>query len=194
MRLFIAIDLPDSVKDWLGEIIAELSACRADVRWVHTDSMHLTLKFLGNVEAQELAAIDGVLKKIASTAQPTQGRLRNLGSFPHLCRPRVLWIGVEPIDERLPALHAGLDGRLAKIGFSKEQRRFHPHISLGRVRGNRRLTALQEVIENQAGIKARSFAIEHLTLFESALRRTGPHYTALGTYSFRARQRSRPVA
>ena len=143
MRLFVAIDLPDSVKERLEEIIIELSTCRADVGWVHFDLMHVTLKFLGNVGPQELVAIDGVLSRVAANTQSAQGRLRNVGSFPHLRQPRVLWIGVETYDGMLAALHANLDASLAKLGFSKEIRRFHPHITLGRIRGKRRLSALR---------------------------------------------------
>jgi 2'-5' RNA ligase len=187
MRLFVAIDLPDSVKQQLEEIVTELSTCRADVRWVRSDSMHLTLKFLGNVAPQELVEIDRVLSRIVATTQPTQGRLRNVGSFPHLRRPRVLWIGVETDNGMLSSLQTDLDAALAKIGFSKENRRFRPHITLGRIRGNRRLSALREAVEKQSGHKAGSFKIEHLTLFESRQRRDSTRYTALTTHSFEVR-------
>ena len=187
MRLFVAIDLPDSVKERLEEIITELRTCRADVRWVHFDLMHVTLKFLGNIEPQELVAIDGVLSRIAANTQPAQGRLHNVGSFPHLRRPRVLWIGVETYNGMLAALHADLDAALAKLGFSKEIRRFHPHITLGRIRGNRRLSALREAVEKQSGHKDEIFKIRHLTLFESRQRHGSTRYTALSTHSFEAR-------
>ena len=187
MRLFVAIDLPDSVKQQLEEIVTELSTCRADVRWVHSDSMHLTLKFLGNVAPQELVEIDRVLSRIVATTQPTQGRLRNVGSFPHLRRPRVLWIGVETHNGMLAALHADLDAALAKLGFSEGIRRFHPHITLGRMRGNRRLSTLREAVEKQSGHKAEIFKIRHLTLFESRQRHGSTRYTALSTHSFEAR-------
>ena len=181
MRLFVAIDLSDSVKERLEEIITELKTCRADVRWVHFDLMHVTLKFLGNVEPQELVAIDGVLGRIAANTQPAHGRLHNVGSFPHLRRPRVLWVGVETYNGMLAALRADLDVALAQLGFSKEIRRFHPHITLGRIRGNRRLSALRE------GHKDEIFKIRHLTLFESRQRHGSTRYTALSTHSFEAR-------
>ena len=184
MRLFIAVDLPVSLKERLGEIVAELSACGADVRWVHADSMHLTLKFLGNVEPGELVAIDGVLSRVAGTAQSTHCRLRNLGSFPHLRRPRVLWIGVETIDAALLSLHAELDASLAEIGFAKEKRGFHPHITLGRVRHSSGLPALREVVEARDQLVAGEFVIDRLTLFESELRQTGARHTQFGVYPF----------
>ncbi len=187
MRLFVAIDLSDSVKQQLEELITELNTCRADVRWVHSDSMHLTLKFLGNVAPQELVAIDKVLSRIVATTQPARGRLRNVGSFPHLRRPRVLWIGVETDNGMLSSLQTNLDAALSKIGFSKENRRFRPHITLGRIRGNRRLYALREAVEKQSGYKTGSFKIENLTLFESRQQRGSTCYTALSTHSFEVR-------
>jgi len=149
--------------------------------------MHLTLKFLGNVAPQELVAIDKVLSRIVATTQPARGRLRNVGSFPHLRRPRVLWIGVETDNGMLSSLQTNLDAALSKIGFSKENRRFRPHITLGRIRGNRRLYALREAVEKQSGHKTGSFKIEHLTLFESRQQRGSTCYTALSTHSFEVR-------
>ncbi len=149
--------------------------------------MHLTLKFLGNVAPQELVAIDKVLSRIVATTQPARGRLRNVGSFPHLRRPRVLWIGVETDNGMLSSLQTNLDAALSKIGFSKENRRFRPHITLGRIRGNRRLYALREAVEKQSGYKTGSFKIEHLTLFESRQQRGSTCYTALSTHSFEVR-------
>ncbi len=146
--------------------------------------MHLTLKFLGNVEPRELAAIDGVLSKIAGAAQSTQGQLRNLGSFPHLRRPRVLWIGVETGNTALSALHAELDTGLAEIGFAKEKRGFHPHITIGRVRGDRGLPALREAAEAHAEVEVGEFVIDRLTLFESELRPAGAHHTTIAAHHF----------
>jgi len=144
--------------------------------------MHLTLKFLGDVEPRELAAIDEVLSRVADTAQPTSGRLRNLGSFPHLRRPRVLWIGVETGDAALSALHAELDAGLAEIGFARETRGFHPHITIGRVRGGNGLPALRKALEAIAEAEAGGFVIDRLTLFESELRSTGAQHTVIAVH------------
>ncbi len=170
------------MKEQLARIVAELSACRADVRWVHTDSMHLTLKFLGEVDARELGAVDEALKRVAGAAQPTRGQLCDIGSFPHMSRPRVLWIGVQAEGEALAALHAAAEVEFNRIGFATEKRRFHPHLTLGRVRSRGDLGALRRAIEAHEGSKARSFAIDTVTLFESELRRTGARYTALGVH------------
>jgi 2'-5' RNA ligase len=184
MRLFVAVGLPDHVKERLARVVAELRACRADVRWVHADAMHLTLKFLGNVDARELGEVDAALKRVAGAAQPTRGRLCDLGSFPHMSRPRVLWAGVETGDDRLASLHAAVDAAMNEIGFPTERRRFHAHVTIGRVRkrGTRRLGALRAAVEEQRPFDGGEFAIDAVTLFESELRRDGARYTALAVH------------
>lgn len=144
--------------------------------------MHLTLKFLGDVDARDVGAVDATISRVAGAAQPTHGRLRDLGSFPHLRRPRVLWIGVQADSPALSELHDRLQSALAEIGFPREHRGFRPHVTLGRVRSNRRLPELSAAFEKQRGFAAGSFPIDALTLFESELRRDGARYHALGVH------------
>ena len=144
--------------------------------------MHLTLKFLGDVAARDVGAVDAAVRRVASAAAATKGRLCGLGSFPHLRRPRVLWIGVRPHDESLSRLHGALQGELAKIGFPADKRRFHPHITLGRVRGTKRLPTLRTVFDELRDVDAGYFPVDALTLFESELRRGGARYTPLGVH------------
>lgn len=182
MRLFVAVTLPDHVKERLAELVAELRACRADVRWVKSEAMHLTLKFLGNVDARELGDIGAALEQVAGAAQPTRGQLHDIGSFPHLSRPRVLWVGVQTSGNALAELHAALEGALAGLGFEPERRRFHPHVTLGRVRGTKGLRALREAVEKRQDFDAGEFPIDAIRLFESELGKGGARHTVLGTY------------
>jgi len=144
--------------------------------------MHLTLKFLGEIQPRDLSDIDEVLRKIAASASPTRARLRGMGSFPHLQRPRVIWIGIEPDDDHLAALHSSLDEALQQIGFPCERRGFRPHLTLGRVRSSRGRGSLVEAIGSNAGVDLGHLQIDELTLFESDLRPQGAIYTALGRY------------
>lgn len=174
--------MPDHVKERLARLVAELGACRADVRWVHADSMHLTLKFLGNVDIQDLVAVDEALTRVAGAAQPARGQLCDIGSFPHISRPRVLWAGVQTDGNGLANLHAATNSAMAELGFPPDKRRFHAHVTIGRVRGGRELDALRDAVGRQAGFGSRHFAIDSITLFESELRRRGARYTALAVY------------
>ncbi len=144
--------------------------------------MHLTLKFLGEIQPRDFSEIDGLLQKIAASTSPTRARLRGMGSFPHLNRPRVIWIGIEPDDDRLAALHSSLDKALQEIGFPREKRGFRPHLTLGRVRSGRGKSSLIETVETNARVDLGYLPIDELTFFESDLRPQGAIYTALGRY------------
>jgi len=182
MRTFVAIGLPERLREQLETLRGELRRCGADVRWVAPSSMHLTLKFLGEIRPNDVSDIDEVLRKIAAAALPTGARLRGIGSFPHLRRPRVIWLGIEPDDDRLIALQSGMEEALQEIGFPRENRRFHPHLTLGRVRSNRGRSSLVEAVKSKAEIDLGHLRIDRMTLFESDLTRQGAIYTALGTY------------
>jgi 2'-5' RNA ligase len=185
MRTFIAIGLPERLREQLEALRGELRRCDADVRWVAPSSMHLTLKFLGEIQPRDLSDIDEVLRKIAASASPTRARLRGMGSFPHLRRPRVIWIGIEPADDRLAALHSSLDAALQEIGFPGEKRGFRPHLTLGRVRSSRGRSSLIEAVETNATVDLGYLPIDEVTLFESDLMPQGAIYTALGRYRLR---------
>ncbi len=145
--------------------------------------MHLTLKFLGDVDARDVGAVDATVNRVAGAAQPARGRLRDLGSFPHLRRPRVLWIGVQTDDEALVALHDALQSELAALGFPRDARGFRPHVTIGRVRSNRRLPDLLRTFEKHRDFDAGTFRIDAVTLFESELRRDGARHHALGVHT-----------
>jgi 2'-5' RNA ligase len=98
--------------------------------------LHLTLKFLGDVEETELPEVVAAVARASTGTPPFGFETRSLGAFPSPARPRVLWVGIEPVDE-LMALQQAIDGELTKLGFPREKRRFHPHITLGRIRDPR---------------------------------------------------------
>ncbi len=143
--------------------------------------MHLTLKFLGDVEPRDVGAIDEGLHRVAGAAAPTSGRLRNIGSFPHLRRPRVLWIGLQS-DGQLTDLQRAVEEALDTLGFAPEKRRYHAHITLGRVRGSRGLAPLREAVESRADIDLGKVKIDSIKLIESQLGRGGARYTVLSKY------------
>lgn len=188
MRLFVAVDLPDAAKQRLARLVAALRSCRADVRWVSAGALHVTLKFLGNVDAREVGGVDRALERVSGAAPPTRGRLRDLGSFPHKSRPRVLWVGLRdlpPGGRALADLHRAVDAACNEIGFPSARRRFHPHVTLGRVRSQKGVGALRRAIDEHDGFDAGEVPIRAITLFESRLARGGARYTKLGAYRLR---------
>jgi len=131
MRLFIAVSLPSEVRDRLQRDGGALRAASLPVRWVSSEALHLTLKFLGEVAETRLAEIEGAMTRVAGEVAPFQLELRGLGAFPNVRNPRVIWVGVQAPPE-LARLAAGLEEGMAGLGFPREDRPFSAHLTLGR--------------------------------------------------------------
>lgn len=147
-------------------------------RWANVDSIHLTLRFLGAVEA----GVDDVARRTWAEAVRGHGpfklRLGSLGFFPERGRPRILWVGVES-DRRLTALAASLERAARGLGFESETREFHPHLLLARARRGERATLPEGFA---APLEAESFVVSEVILFRSVLHLGGARYTALECY------------
>jgi RNA 2',3'-cyclic 3'-phosphodiesterase len=182
MRLFVALDLPDAVRRALGELIAQLIPNSRSARWVRPESMHVTLKFLGNVDAQKLDAICAVLATIHS-AQPVQLHFRGIGFFPNERRPRVIWSGIEATPN-LFELAAAMEQALEPLGFARESPAFVPHLTLARLNSSQ---GVENLVAAAEAMKSYDFGAAQETefhLFESVLKRSGAEYKKLATFSF----------
>ena len=135
IRSFIAIELPSELKAILGSFQNEMaSAGGSFVKWVPPDSIHITLKFLGNVPTEKIEAISSAIEQACAKAGPFTLAMGELGGFPNLNQPRVLWVGLHGDIERVKSLQISIDNRLVRLGFEKEKREFTPHITLARMR------------------------------------------------------------
>jgi 2'-5' RNA ligase len=182
MRIFIAIELPQEIKVALGRLQQELKKAGADVKWVETENIHLTLKFLGEVDEEKLENIKQALEEVASGNQQFKIRLASCGAFPKIISPRVIWVGIDQGDKETKMIASGLEEKLAALGFAKEERPFSSHITIARTRsGLNRLKLVQELEKAQShfGGKNLEFTAGKLTLFKSTLKPTGPVYQAL---------------
>lgn len=177
MRSFFCIELSEVLKAQLDEITQALKRkAHAHVSWVRKENLHITLKFLGEIEA----AMVGELKKAAKAAldgiAPFELKLDRLGAFPDLRRPRVIWVGSTEIPEGALELHAALEKSLGRLGLETEKQKYVPHITLGRIKEISKgeienLTRqLQHITFNYVA-KA-----EGITLMESKLTPTGSIY------------------
>lgn len=179
IRTFLAIELPKSIRNRLKEVQRELKESQADVRWVDPENIHLTLKFFGNIEEKE---VESIVKSIERPVQRTplfSLKIQGIGGFPDLKNPRVLWIGLEEKGNVLSSLQKKLEKALEKVGLKPEDRPFHPHLTLGRVKSNRAKALLMEKIEKYKGEFFGEFLAEGVTLFKSDLTPKGPIYTPL---------------
>lgn len=144
MRLFIAVNFPETTKKSLGSVINELRRLPADAKWVEEENLHLTLQFLGNVPEEQVPSIVSALQRASAGVGPFQLSLGGTGVFPSAERPRVLWVGAGGATTSLARLQRQVQDELAALGFEPEKRRFSPHLTLARLRSPQGFGALLE--------------------------------------------------
>jgi 2'-5' RNA ligase len=169
-RTFIALELSDKLKEGILALTEELRGRGVRASWARRSTLHLTLKFLGDVEETELPEVVGAVARASSRVSSFGFETRSLGAFPSPRRPRVLWVGVEP-EVELFALHKAVEGELAELGFPRERRKFHPHVTIGRIR-EPRAESIQEVLDELVAPEERVEALE-VRVMRSTLRPGG---------------------
>lgn len=179
VRSFLAFELPDAILKRIGEVQKDLKSFRADVRWVGSQNIHLTLKFFGNIEESKINLIGQAIEELARSTSPIRITVRGMGAFPGMKNPRVIWIGLHEEEKALALFQKRLEGEFQKIGFQPEDRPFHPHLTLGRMRSNRGKDDLAKAMEKYQEEEFGNFQAERVILFKSELTPTGPIYTVL---------------
>jgi len=192
LRLFVAVDLSDEAKRALSGLLSRLKGLDSGVRWVAPENLHVTLKFLGNVEEGKVEAIRGALSGALSGFKPFAIRLKGLGAFPSAKRPRVVWMGVEEGNEELSALARAVEVALERLGFPREGREFVAHVTLGRVK-SRASGGLLRFLERPEGIPEVRQEVREVVLMRSVLRPEGPEYTPLFKFPLGGRGAGREV-
>ena len=187
MRLFVALQIPDSIRNDYAALIQDLrrfdtKASPKKPKWVRPENVHVTLKFIGHIDPSKLDPIRTALTNVNS---PQEVRLvfRNVGFFPNANRPRVVWGGMQP-SENLAALAHAIDQRIVTLGVPAEERAFTPHLTLARLDPPGIAPELRAAIEKHA---TRDFGVLHTSefhLIESKLKPSGAEYTTLQTFPF----------
>lgn len=183
IRTFIAVELSGTVIARAQEAIKLLKTSRAEVGWVDRGQMHLTLKFLGNVTEVETPEVCRVVAEAAARVEPFEIVFRGLGAFPRVSEPRTIWLGIDQGQEELAELHAAIEGALQKeMGFGKEQRKFHPHLTLGRLRkeSDPCREELARLLQENAAYDGDLTIVEEVVTFASSLGRQGPAHEPMG--------------
>jgi len=187
MRAFIAIDLPENIKNTLGEIQGRLKSGLDPISWVKPQNLHLTLKFLGEISEEQMASTDQIITAQAKITAAFKIKLDDLGVFPNLHQARILWIGAK-LCPPVIQLAANLENKIAALGIAKEERTFTSHITLGRIKSRIPAQNLEKkfsAIKNEKIFADLEFTARGLALFQSTLRESGPVYTVLKEASFK---------
>lgn len=178
LRLFIAIDMPDRVREEITELSNLLMKYDTDVKWVPPNNIHLTVKFLGSTPEAMIEAIRESLVAVASGFAPFHLLIKGTGAFPNEKHPRVLWVGVADSDP-LRSLRDRIEAKLEALGFPREGKDFHPHLTLGRVRSQRGLIALLKQLSLYRKAHFGEFSVDAVNLMQSELKPKGAEYRCL---------------
>jgi RNA 2',3'-cyclic 3'-phosphodiesterase len=179
VRLFIAINLPETERQAIHDATAPLRAATRSVTWVAPDCIHLTMKFLGEQQAEDVPSVRDALALVAERFQPLRLDIGGVGAFPHVRAPRIFWMGIAA-DPKLELLHHELEVACEALGHEVEARAFRPHVTLGRVKREvtteevGTLARLAANVRYKAAIDVRSVDVMH-----SELSSAGPRYTVL---------------
>lgn len=177
IRAFIALPIPSAIQKEIGEIQDSLKDSGADVKWDTRDKFHITLKFLGDIDAAKVDPVALALRKSIGGIAPFDLAFQALGAFPNANRPRVIWIGGEE-TEHVQGIQRLVEHVCESFGFAKDDRSFHTHVTLGRVKSDRvtdRLTAKLKSIT----FKPLIARCTELHIVRSELKPAGSVYTLL---------------
>ncbi len=179
MRVFIAVELSESIRKVVVQIQGKLRGTEDKIKWVNPFLIHLTLKFLGEIKKEKLGAVIEVTQKIAQKFSPFLMEVKGVGAFPSLSSPRVIWLGVDSGSTTLRKLSSELEDRLEKNGFSKENKKWTPHLTLGRVKSLVEPRKLSDLILREKEGVAGVMEVREISVIESRLTPSGPIYTVL---------------
>lgn len=180
MRSFIAINLPVSVKEEIGSIIERLSNAGPPARWVPSQNLHVTVKFLDEISEDQVQPLLGAITVAGGEADPFELRLGGFGFFPNERKARVLWIAIETGFEQLKGLAQSIDREVKPLGFAPEKRAFKGHITLARFR---RPGPVGDLANAAAHIDfhSESIKVNQIDLMRSVLSPKGATYSVLGS-------------
>jgi 2'-5' RNA ligase len=183
-RVFCAIDLPRDLRERLMTHSKRVRDAAADARasWSRVDNIHLTVKFLGDIPLPQVERLSEAAARSVRDLAPFTIVVEQAGAFPKHGQPRVLWIGINDFSGKLGELHARLEDEAAKAGFAKDDRPFHPHLSIARLRQPQHARTLAAP-HQQLEFEPAEIAVSELLVIRSELRREGPTYTVISRHA-----------
>ncbi|MFO0839018.1 MAG: RNA 2',3'-cyclic phosphodiesterase [Phycisphaerae bacterium] len=178
MRCFVAIEIAESPRERLTSLIRMLASGERELRWVRQDQIHLTLKFLGEIDERDAPAACRIAQDAAAGISVFSLRLTKLGCFPSPAGPRVLWCGIDDESASCRRWLEAAEPGFEALGVPRESRAFSPHVTLARSKSPAGAAAIRRVLTKPAAV-GEAFDAKFVTLFESRLSREGPTYSIL---------------
>lgn len=178
LRCFIAIELPAELKKNIDVYMERLRQTRADVKWVLSENLHLTLKFLGRTPEELLVDINKRLLSITELYNRFYIQIFSAGVFPNIKHPRVVWLGIQD-SEDIIKLQRDIDESMAEFGFEREDREFSPHLTIGRVRSLKNKDVLIKELATLKDVDFGKIEVKRIAVMESKLKPSGAEYFRL---------------
>lgn len=184
IRTFISIDLPENIKRNISDLQNRLKVLGGRVGWVRPEAIHLTLKFLGDIDEKKIPEIEAATRKAGKEFNPFHIQILGLGVFPNFKKPRIIWLGVNEGGDNLIRLQSKIEDEIEKIGYPREERNFKPHLTIGRVKETHGLKQLIDTIDAEREIDLDGFDATEVLIMKSELRPDGAIYTRLCEIAF----------
>ena len=200
VRCFVAIEIPKPVQALLKPVQTHLQSLGKSgdrdgalppirkVSWTKSGNFHLTLKFLGDVDSEAIDAVSEAVENVAATQTPFSVEFGGIGAFPTLARPRVIWVGIKHGAATVSHLAEAVNFEMKSLGFPMDNR-FHPHLTLGRLRSPTNLQPLKSILRKYDTIAGTTVNVNEITVMQSQLHPNGAIYTPLKVCHFSARNR-----
>lgn len=179
LRTFIAVELPNDIHDSLQKLQNNLKDSMPDVRWTKYGNIHLTLKFLGDIEPSKVDKISVSIQSVANEFFPFTMSLAGIGAFPNSRKPSIVWVGIEEGSGEIVQIANRIESSMEKLGFAKEKRPFKPHLTIGRIRELKHPSVMAKSLENNEIGEIGRFRVEKLSFIKSQLDPAGSIYTTL---------------
>jgi len=180
MRLFIAIEIPDDIKNEMAEVQIRLKGSGVDASWSRAEGMHLTLKFLGEVSETKVLEIMNALTNAVRSPAGFRINLKGIGAFPDQKNARVVWAGIAGDLEKLAMLQDAVEEAMAGLGFEREKRTFTPHLTLGRIKHIYARDRWLKALDGVKDFNLPAFEVHAVSLIKSELKPAGAAYTEMG--------------
>ena len=179
IRTFIAIELPEKIIYTISKVQEEIKSYGLKLRWVRPKNIHLTLKFLGDIQEADTEKVARAISESVAGHHAISLAVKGIGVFPGIKKPRVLWLGISRQLDLLTALQQTLDDKLEAMGFPKEKRAFKGHLTLGRIKSKIDPKTLHEVLKKITPFESEDFFADRIVLYKSDLKPGGAVYTKL---------------
>ncbi|HEV3203129.1 MAG TPA: RNA 2',3'-cyclic phosphodiesterase [Gemmataceae bacterium] len=180
IRTFIGVEIGKTIRERAVALQEILARASTEVKWVEPENLHVTLLFLGEVEDREVARVCKIVADCAQNERAFPMTVATVGCFPNPHRPRIVWIGIGEGAQALCRIHDAMELPLLELGYRREERRYTPHITLGRVKSDRPPDQFSSALAKKAGWQGGDITVTEILIMSSELTPQGPKYTILG--------------